>query len=322
MKLADCYNAQDPATIKAQGFDGVMRYISHQEGKCITMAEATGYREAGLIIGLVFEDGATNAALGATQGALDGQFAADVARMIGYPSNCVIFGAVDFEAQAWQLPVVDAYFSAFRNHGYPTGPYGSAAVVESVLGVGMGTSAWQTAAWSGGVLSKQANLYQDVFGQIFDTDVVETWTPLWGMGPSSTPAYTPPSGARMNFCPGKARTPNGKGYWMCKPDGSVLSFGDAQYHGGANVAGRTLARPVVGMAAHPTASGYWLVGADGGVFSFGAASFYGSTGGVTLTAPVDSIVATPTGSGYWLFASDGGVFAYGDAGFYGSGTGR
>jgi hypothetical protein len=108
----------------------------------------------------------------------------------------------------------------------------------------------------------------------------------------------------------------GHGYWLCGPDGSVHTSGDAHFYGGMR--GKRLAAPIVGMAALPHGNGYWLVGADGGVFSFGAARFHGSTGGMRLNAPVLGMVATRSGKGYWLYARDGGVFSFGDASFHGS----
>jgi hypothetical protein len=319
VKLADSYGAQSAQTLTANGFDGTIRYISHSAGKCITVGEAQGLRAGGKIVGVVFEDAATNAQGGYAQGVADGSFAAQVARGIGYPSNCVIFAAVDFPAQPYQLPTVDAYFSGFRGHGYPTGPYGSQAVIDAVMGIGMGTSAWQTAAWSGGVLSRYANLYQDRFGQIFDTNKVISWTPLWGMASVAIPPAVPVSapGVKMNFA-GFAPTKSGNGYWACKPDGSVFSEGDAAFHGGANDPKRPLVAPIVDMAATPSGNGYWLVGADGGVFCFGDAKFFGSTGAVQLAAPIRNIAATPSGNGYWLEATDGGIFNFGDAHFKGS----
>lgn len=135
--------------------------------------------------------------------------------------------------------------------------------------------------------------------------------------PSSGPTF--PSGAAVTTptTVDAAHTPSGKGYWEVRSDGSVFSYGDAQYKGGANTAG-PLNAPIVGIAAHPSGDGYWLVGADGGIFSYGSVGYYGSAGGTKLNAPIIRIMATPTGNGYWLIASDGGVFAYGDAVFEGS----
>jgi GH25 family lysozyme M1 (1,4-beta-N-acetylmuramidase) len=112
---------------------------------------------------------------------------------------------------------------------------------------------------------------------------------------------------------GIAMTPDGGGYWICKADGSVFSYGNARFHGAATNYG--LAAPIVGIAATPDGGGYWLVAADGGVFGFGNARFFGSMGGVHLDAPVVGMAVAPNGDGYWLVAADGGVFTFGGA-FY------
>jgi hypothetical protein len=88
------------------------------------------------------------------------------------------------------------------------------------------------------------------------------------------------------------------------------------------MAGKPLAKPVVGIARTADGGGYWLVAADGGVFSFGDAGFHGSMGGKPLAAPVVGMAAAPDGNGYWLAGSDGGVFSFGDAAFHGSLAGK
>ncbi|MCU1374941.1 MAG: Esterase [Actinomycetia bacterium] len=96
------------------------------------------------------------------------------------------------------------------------------------------------------------------------------------------------------------------------------AFGDAVDLG--SMRGKTLAQPVVGMAATRTGRGYWLVARDGGIFTFGDAKFFGSTGGKRLNQPI--VGMTASGSGYWFVAADGGIFAFGDAKFFGSTGGR
>jgi len=112
----------------------------------------------------------------------------------------------------------------------------------------------------------------------------------------------------------------GLGAWLADAAGGVHTTGNATGFG--SQAGRTLARPVVGMVATPDGGGYWLVAGDGGVFAFGDAGFFGSMGGTALTRPIVGMAATSDGRGYWLVASDGGVFAFGDAGFFGSMGGK
>ena len=71
-----------------------------------------------------------------------------------------------------------------------------------------------------------------------------------------------------------ASTTTGKGYWTTTSDGAVYTFGDAQYHGGANEDGGKVTGEVVGIAGKGT-DGYWLLASDGGVFAFGSADYMG-----------------------------------------------
>jgi cell wall-associated NlpC family hydrolase len=58
-----------------------------------------------------------------------------------------------------------------------------------------------------------------------------------------------------------APTPDGLGYWLLSADGSVYSFGDATYAGGAPVpAGGDPAEKIVPS---PSSGGYWVVDQDG-----------------------------------------------------------
>ena len=154
---------------------------------------------------------------------------------------------------------------------------------------------------------------------------------------------------------GMASTPSGNGYWLVASDGGIFAYGDATFYGSTGGStstspssvwrrpraetatgwwpptegssptetprstdrpeGRTLNKPIVGMASTPSGNGYWLVASDGGIFSYGDATFYGSTGGMHLNKPIVGMASTPSGNGYWLVASDGGIFNYGDAVF-------
>ena len=117
-----------------------------------------------------------------------------------------------------------------------------------------------------------------------------------------------------------AATPDGTGYWVVGPSGTLTAHGSATNYGSEQ--GQTLNAPVVGIASTPDGRGYWLVAGDGGVFTFGDANFYGSMGGHKLNAPIVGLASSHDGRGYWLVASDGGVFSFGDANFYNSMGGR
>jgi hypothetical protein len=153
-----------------------------------------------------------------------------------------------------------------------------------------------------------------------------TWKDSAGDSGSYGPAQQTISGCNFTSAPGvgspltapivgMATTVNASGYWMVASDGSVRSFGNANWFG--DMAASTLRAPIVSMAVPQNDSGYWLLGQDGGIFSF-SVPFYGSTGNLVLNQPVVGMVPTPDGKGYWFVAADGGVFAYGDARFYGS----
>ena len=77
-------------------------------------------------------------------------------------------------------------------------------------------------------------------------------------------------------------TPDGGGYWLAAADGGVFGFGDAHFHGDTYTIGkeRSLAAPVVGVAATPDGGGYWL-----------AAATAASSASATPTSPA---TATPT----------------------------
>jgi hypothetical protein len=98
-------------------------------------------------------------------------------------------------------------------------------------------------------------------------------------------------------------TPDGTGYWVVGPTGSVTAYGTAHDHG--SELGTRLNGPIVGIAAAPDGQGYWLVAADGGVFTFGDAGFYGSLGSTTQRMPIIGLIANPQGTGYKLVNADG-----------------
>ena len=101
---------------------------------------------------------------------------------------------------------------------------------------------------------------------------------LAGAAPAPTPTPTPtPNGATDMF----TAQPDGKGYRIVKPDGSVWGYGTASYHGGLNPGAP------VGGGAMPA--------------------------GITAI----SITTTPTGAGYWILSSNYSVYAFGDAVYLG-----
>ena len=77
-----------------------------------------------------------------------------------------------------------------------------------------------------------------------------------------------------------AFTSTGNGYWLVKSDGSVYSYGDAQYKKGINNSGPNGTSALVpgdyptGIAGHGT-DGYLISTAKGNLYAFGSAPFLG-----------------------------------------------
>jgi hypothetical protein len=186
-----------PAIIKTVGYSGVMRYLSNDPGKNLQPAERDALLAAGLSIGLVWETTANRAQDGYAAGLADAKVAEAQARALGYPSSCPIFFAVDFDADP---AAVKAYFDGVRAGlvDHPGGIYGSLRVVDTALADGWLPYAWQSCAWSGGVVSQRAHLYQrlkaTVANPIADTDenVVLRPFPLWTAASSSAASDVPP----------------------------------------------------------------------------------------------------------------------------------
>ncbi len=157
-----------PAQLKAMGFSGVMRYISHDGSKDITAVEIANLRAAGFDIGIVFESTGSRSAEGFGAGHDDAIFANQRLDALGYPANCLVTYAVDFDAAPSQVqPYFDGVASVV---GRPSAPYGGIRVVDGVRYPA--PFAWQTEAWSGGRVSARAGLLQDGFHSTYDSNQV------------------------------------------------------------------------------------------------------------------------------------------------------
>ena len=111
-------------------------------------------------------------------------------------------------------------------------------------------------------------------GHAVDLSVWSSDAPIAGLNHGGS---TPMPGAH-GIAIAVQHTPTGHGYWQVFSDGHVDAFGDATYHGGANVPGM-LDGPVTGFSATPDGKGYVLTNSTGGVFAFGDAAYYGGEHG-------------------------------------------
>ena len=74
-------------------------------------------------------------------------------------------------------------------------------------------------------------------------------------------------------------TPSGNGYWICKTDGAVFAYGDAQFFGGCNPGGAApfpAGVTALSIEAHPGGQGYWILSSTHQIYAFGAAGYHGA----------------------------------------------
>lgn len=196
----------DPKAVVAAGYSGVIGYLSRDTtGKNLTREQIAAYHAAGLSVALVWETTAQAAAGGEAQAVKDARDANAEADALGWPGDRPIFYATDFDAQPPQ--VLTYYLTLTSEPGRPVGCYGGIRVVDAMLGGGHAVYGWQTVAWSGGLVSAIADLYQreahtrpsiaGVSTGSYDEDIALQLD--WGQtpapaAPQSGPHGTPPAG--------------------------------------------------------------------------------------------------------------------------------
>jgi hypothetical protein len=182
MRLLDYSFARpDPAKIKAEGFGGVMRYLSHSASKNLTAGERDALYAQGLGIGLVWETTANRALDGYNAGVADAKDALAQASALNF--NGVIYLAVDFDATPQQQDAINNYINGAKSVGGDriAAAYGGYWVIKRLFDAGIIKWGWQTYAWSGGNWDSRAQLRQVKNGQWNDSvDFNESTTDNWG----------------------------------------------------------------------------------------------------------------------------------------------
>lgn len=157
--------------MKKAGVKFVARYVSNPgNSKNIERAEATSLKKAGIGIVTVFESTAGRALAGHAAGAADAKSAHAQIVAAGGPADAPIYFAVDFDAQPSQQAALNEYLSGAASvlGKGRVGVYGGYYVVERCAAAKVCRFFWQTYAWSGGHVSKHANLYQYSNGHTLD----------------------------------------------------------------------------------------------------------------------------------------------------------
>lgn len=148
---------QGPRVTEAEGVFA-LRYVGLSGNpKCIRTPELESLVQAGVKVGFVYEWYEARAAEGFGSGRADAlnvaEYMRDVLQLSDYPP---VFYAVDADLTFAQVkPYFDGVNSVRKG-----GVYGSAQVVAGALDNNLATHAWQTAAWSHGVIESRAIVYQ------------------------------------------------------------------------------------------------------------------------------------------------------------------
>jgi hypothetical protein len=134
--------------LKRQGVDFVVRYISHDTSKNLTLPEITAYRKHGIAICVVFEDTADRALDGGAAGVTDAIFTDQYRRGLHAPQHAPVYWAMDFDMQPAQVDRCRAYLrGAVQRVGRSqSGIYGGLRAVEAFAP--LTAYQWQTVAWS------------------------------------------------------------------------------------------------------------------------------------------------------------------------------
>lgn len=184
----DAYGALPVNELHAYGFVG--RYVAEQPGKCITAAEAHGYRAAGKGLILVYEDNANDGLGGANAGAAKAQIARPILKEIGWPTDRPVHFAFDMPGFAADLPTFVACAKAFAaGIGRPPGVYGDVDTCTAAHNAGI-RYLWQFGEGRApGITVYQSPAITAPWGQSIDPD--EALAHDYGQVPYASP--TPPT---------------------------------------------------------------------------------------------------------------------------------
>ena len=140
----------------ADGYTFVARYLSDDTtGKNLSASEAESLEAAGLDIVVVWEQSATAALSGRSQGVSDATTANSQASADGAPSGRPIYFAVDFDADSSQTSAIEEYFEGVASViGLSrTGVYGGYFIVDQLF-----NDKKVTWAWNGRMVERQVGL--------------------------------------------------------------------------------------------------------------------------------------------------------------------
>lgn len=176
--LAD-FTGGDVAALARAGYVGFVRYLDFlPNSKVITKAEYDLILQLGKVIILNWENLADDMRRGAGVGAVHAFEANRQANALGHPMDRPIFYSADWDAQPSDYDAVEAYLRAAGGAGgslisglRPAGIYGKRALMEEMIRRGAAwPGGWEPVAWSDGIISPMATLYQRLTPTIWPAD--------------------------------------------------------------------------------------------------------------------------------------------------------
>jgi hypothetical protein len=192
--------SKDYDALKAKGIKFAMRYISHDPGKDLTLAEKKELHKRDIKIGVVFETKAQRAIDGHAAGAADGAFADERVKKLGL-AGIPIYFAVDWDVADAQKTKVATYLKGVESviGKTRTGVYGGYGIVKYVVEHDVCSWFWQTYAWSGGHIHPSVHIHQYHNDATIGTMSVDlnhgSTTGFGARGPVTSAAdQTPPAG--------------------------------------------------------------------------------------------------------------------------------
>jgi len=174
VKLLDYSFARpDPSRVKAAGYSGVIRYLSHSASKTLTAAERDVLHANGLGIALLWDSSRHRPLTSRNGGYFDGAHANAMASVLDWPKDRPIYTAIDIHTVRDGLKIVANYLGGFEAAiwPHPLGIYGEIEIIEFCARYDT-PYLWQTQPWQRVEVSSRARIVQLVDPTGFpDTDL-------------------------------------------------------------------------------------------------------------------------------------------------------
>ena len=172
------------AALAAAGKTFACRYLAYRGNptplKALSPGEIEDLHNHGVAVVATFESTSNRALDGAIAGEADATDALAALKGLGFPPNCPVYFAVDFDAQPQHQARIDAYLTAAAAvlGRARIGVYGGINLLTRCRQNGTAIWFWQTRAWSGISVASFAHLYQRQNSQSINGAAVDLDTAL------------------------------------------------------------------------------------------------------------------------------------------------